>query len=204
MPTLDVIRISFVVAVVTLLASTTAAQTAVMPLPQVVAVDGQGSAFSQVIQFTPSDAYWPMVVLDVEGTPALLVVRPHGPIDTVANASAGGETVFFTSAGCTGDPLVNPATGFQEQIGTVFGVAGPDPTLGGYRLYRSTTLSPVRTRIVSAWADGVCQDATANIFLLPAEEVLPNPLEGYVGPTVAVPDQTWSISGGTRIIPPAP
>jgi len=204
MPTLDVIRISFVVAVVTLLASTTAAQTAVMPLPQVVAVDGQGTAFSQVIQFTPSDAYWPMVVLDLEGTSALFVIRPHGPVDTVANTSAGGETVYFTSAGCTGDALVNPVEGFQQQVGTAFGVAGPDATLGTYRLYRSTTMTAVRTRIASAWANGVCQDGAANVFLLPAEEVVPNPLEGYVGPTVAVPDQTWSISGGTRIIPPAP
>jgi hypothetical protein len=175
-----------------------------MPLPHVVAVDGQGTAFGQVIQFTPAEAYWPMVVLDVEGTPALLVIRPHGPVDTVANTSAGGETVYFTSAGCTGDPLVNPATGFQEQVGTVFGVAGPDATLGTYRLYRSTTTTAVRTRIASAWANGACQDGSANISLLSAEEVLPNPLEGFVGPTVAVPDETWSVAGGTRIIPASP
>jgi hypothetical protein len=198
------IRHTLAAGAVMLLASTVAAQSAVMPLPHVVAVDGQGTTFAQVIQFTPADAYWPMVVLDVEGTPALLVVRPHGPVDTVANASAGGETVYFTSAGCMGDALVNPAEGFQQQVGAVFGVAGPDATLGTYRLYRSTTMTAVRTRIASAWANGVCQDGTANVFLLPAEEVVPNPLEGYVGPTVAVPDQTWSISGGTRIIPPGP
>ncbi len=204
MPAREVIPTMFVAATMTLLVSTAAAQTAVMPLPHVVAVDGQGTTFAQVVQFTPADTYWPMVVLDVEGTPALLVIRSHGPVDTVANTSADAGTVYFTSPGCTGDPLVNPATGFQEQVGTVFGVAGPDPTLGTYRLYRSTTMTPTRTRIASAWVDGFCQDVTANIFVLAAEEVLPNPLEGFVGPTVAVPEQRWSISGGTRIIPPAP
>jgi hypothetical protein len=204
MPASNVMRPMLAAAAMMCVAATVAAQSAVMPLPHVVSVDGQGTTFAQVIQFTPADAYWPMVVLDVAGTSALLVIRPHGPVDTVANASAGGETVYFTSAGCMGDALVNPAEGFQQQVGAVFGVAGPDATLGTYRLYRSTTMTAVRTRVASAWANGVCQDGTANVFLLPAEEMVPNPLEGYVGPTVAVPDQTWSISGGTRIIPPAP
>jgi len=206
MPASSVMRSVIAAAALMCCAATVAAQSAVMPLPHVVAVDGQGLKFAQVIQFTPADAYWPMVVLDVEGIPALLVVRPRGPVDTVANTSSDRGTVHFTSPGCTGDPLVNPApaNGFQQYVGTMFGVAGPDPTLGTYRLFRSTTLTPVKTRISSAWVDGFCQDVSYNISVLAAEEVLPNPLEGYVGPTVAVPDQMWSIAGGTRIIPPAP
>jgi len=47
---------------------------------------------------------------------------------------------------------------------------------------------------------GYCQDQPGNqINKAPGEEILPNPLDGFHGPTVANPERLLTIKGGTRL-----
>jgi hypothetical protein len=195
--------------VLLMLAAAAAAQSARMPLPGLKIVDADGKTVGEAVDIhcdTGNSDCWPVVVILVDGVPAFLHMRPFGLIDRVATQSPSQGTVFFSSDGCVGAAAVNQAGGLELLVArTHFGVAGPDPTLGIYKLYRSTSTTATTFAVESKWANGVCDsNPSGNSALFPAEEVIPNPLEGFHGPTVAEPDRTWSVQGGTTIVPPAP
>ena len=87
----------------------------------------------------------------------------------------------------------------------VFRIAGPDAVSGTYRVFRSTSMETSQVSVESGWEDyppysGACNDIPATTHdLLPAEEILPNPLEGFHGPTVANPERLCRVKGGTRL-----
>lgn len=198
-------RTSMLVLAATFTASTVAAQSAVMPLPAVTVVDGDGKTVGEVVDiFETSNVTHAVIVINVDGIPAFLHVRDYGLINFIASTSDGVASLYFSDPGCSGDAAIGQWGGIPDIVGARFGVAGPDPTLGTYKLYRSTATATVTFQFQSAWTGGVCMEGPGNVSLYPAEEVIPNPLEGFHGPTVAQPDRTWSLVGGTTIIPPAP
>ena len=174
-----------------------AAQTASLSVPVAVVKDADGKVMGQVAGFYNN---WPLLIVDVEGTPALLVYRPFGLLDRVGAQSGPGTSVYFSDGGCTGTPYVNQVGDLELSIGTHFGVAGPDPVDGTYQLYRSTEPVSSVVQISSRWTGGVCvNQSPQNIGLFPAEPVVPNPLAGFHGPTATNPERTLTISGGDRI-----
>ena len=177
------------------------AQSAAMPQPVAVVKDADGKVIAQVAGFiTDGERFSAMVVIDVEGATAFLVFQPYGLVDRVHWDSQPGS-VYFTDTLCTGNAYVNQIADdvLERHTGTVFGVAGPDPTLGTYKLYRSTSLSAPGVAISSEWRDGVCVGHGTTMQLMAAEEVIPNPLAGFHGPTTLNPERILTIDGGDRL-----
>lgn len=173
-------------------------QSVEMPLPGSIVVDGDGKPVAQVAGFhCDNNNCWPMVILDIEGTPAFLIMQPFGLVDRVGYPN--GPSVFFEGAGCTGTSWVNQVGGMELQVGTHFGVVGPDSVDGTYRLFRSTSTSTDWAEYLSWWANGQCSEVSGQGARFPAEEVIPNPLAGFHGPTSTEPDKTWTITGGDRL-----
>lgn len=187
-------------------ASIVAAQSAVMPLPVAVVKDGAGKTVGQVVGYRDrAEGIWPMVMLDIDGTLGFFVMQEFGLVDRNGFDGYSGTSVYFSGAGCMGNVALNyPISGIEQSIGTIFGVVGPHPTLGSYEVYRSTGDPAAAFSYESMWANGACVDLSGGTLLLPGEAIVPSPLEGFVGPTVAQPDRTWTVEGGTTIIPPAP
>jgi len=176
------------------------AQSASMPVPGLVVKDSDGKVIGQVAGFhegKTNDNVYPFIVLNVEGQLAYLYFRPYGLIDRVASevGDPGGGSVFFWNADCVGDAFVNsvhPGSLEAWSSGVNFGVAGPNPITGEFKLYRSTTLTPTLTGVGSYWGTGNCiTPVSFSLDLLPAEEVLPNPLLGFHGPL--------TLSGGDKL-----
>jgi hypothetical protein len=186
--------------------SIVAAQSTVMPIPVAVVKDGAGKTVGQVVGYRGgSEGIWPMVMLDIDGTPGFFVMQQFGLVDRNGSDGNSGISVYFSGAGCTGDAALNyPIGGIEAAIGTIFGVVGPYPTLGNYEVYRSTGDPPAAFSYQSMWANGACLNSSGAMLLLPGEAIVPSPLEGFVGPTVAEPDRFWTVEGGTTIIPPPP
>ena len=180
-----------------------------MPVPVAVVKDGAGKTVAQVVGWVNrGEAFYPMVMLNIDGTPGFFAMDELGLCDRIGFEHGSGASVFFSGAGCTGDPAVHVPAGIEHEVGdtpggTSFGVVGPDPTLGTYKVYRSTG-SPQLLSISSIWMNGGCLDVSESVLLAPAEEVVPSPLAGFVGPTTAEPDRSWTIEGGTVINPPSP
>ncbi len=182
------------------------AQDAEMPVPGLVVKDADGKVMGQVDGFLPgtSGTLYPVVVFNIEGSLAFLVYRPYGLIDGVAHAAGnlGGPTVYFSGSDCTGNSYVNIVhpDGVEAQSGYAYGVGGPDPTSGEYKLYRSNTLAAGMSFVTSKWEGGTCRNyGPTDPDVLSAEEVVPNPLAGFHGPTTANPERVLTIEGGTRL-----
>ncbi len=100
------------------------------------------------------------------------------------------------------DGFTNPLERLNQR--TVV-ITGPDGDDGTYRVFRSTsvTLGPAypESRLYFGNSTlGLCSDEPGTLLnLLPAEEILPNPLEGFHGPTVANPERLLTVKGGTRL-----
>ena len=186
---------------------TVLAQSAAMPLPGLVILDADGKVMGQVAGFqTVAAAIHPFVVLNVDGKLAYLFFRSYGLIDRVASlgSATGGATVYFSSTSCTGDAYVNGVgeTSLEWLSGNSYGVAGPDFTTGTYKLYRSTTLTVAAEQLYSKWQGGVCipfSSPPQSKGVLAAEEVNPNPLAGFHGPTDAQPERVLTVSGGDKL-----
>lgn len=176
------------------------AQSAAMPLPVAVVKDADGLVMAQVVDLgsaaNPEDMY-PRIVLNVDGALAWFMVKP------VEGLLTSGKTIYFSLDGCLGDAAIDPpaATGFDSFSQTSFEVMGPDPFMGTYRLFRSTSPTPGSFSSLSKWEDGQCQSKRGTVTTAPAEEVLPNPLEGFHGPTAAEPGRILTIAGGDRVVP---
>jgi hypothetical protein len=139
-----------------------------------------------------------MVMLSFDGVPGLFIARPWGLLASQFTF----RVVYFSEPSCTGDPFLNEPidAGLEEMTNTAFAVLGPDPDMGTYRVFRSTSTQPANTPVLSYQVpNDVCHDDAASRVLVTAEEVLPNPLDGFHGPTTANPERVWTITGGDRI-----
>jgi len=183
------------------------AQSADMPVPGLVVKDADGKVMGQVAGFDQGPSatdFFPVVVLNVEGKLAYLVHRPYGLINKSASdaSGTGGATVYFTASDCMGDVYLDGIgeTGIEALSGNAYGVGGPDPITGEYKLYRSTTLITALESLSSKWQGGSCVNygpVTAGVIA--AEEVTPNPLAGFHGPTTLNPERILTIDGGDRL-----
>lgn len=182
------------------------AQSVAMPLPVAVVKDADGLVMAQVVDLgsapSPEDMY-PRIVLNVAGALAWFMVKP------VEGLLTSGKTIYFSLDDCLGATAIDPptATGWDSFTQTSFEVLGPDPFMGTYRLFRSTSPATSTFSYLSKWEDGACQNRRGNVATVPAEDVIPNPLDGFHGPTVAEPGRVLTIAGGDRVAPiptPAP
>ena len=168
------------------------AQTPEMPFPNLVLKDADGKVIAPI---TVDPQLW--IVLDIDDLPAFLTVN-------LQTGQILRKTVYFSGADCTGDAyLYPPGTTYwwDEYTQTSFGVVGPDPDDGTYRLFRTTSANSSSTYPLSRWDENVneCRPETGSRNISPAEEVIPNPLEGYHGPTTANPERLLTVAGGTRL-----
>jgi hypothetical protein len=181
-----------------ILCQTTFAQSVAMRVPVLVLKDADGKVVAQVVGF--SDAHLPWVVLEIDGVPALFEARP---IKGILNS----PQIYFSEPGCTGDVYFwRPGAGGSAYLGdvtkTAVVVVGPDAGTGTYRVYHSTSMTEVDAYPLSEWIGPQARcvpragDAMA---LVPGEEVLPNPMAGFHGPTAAEPDRIWTLEGGDKL-----
>jgi len=181
---------------------TVSAQSAVMPLPVAVVKDGNGTVVAQVVTPETTTDNWPMVILNLDGELETFSVRPFG------FWHLRGNTIYFSGSGCSGTPYLDApdTSGIEGFTNTSVRIMGPTSWDGTYRVFRSTSDVQSVYTISSQWDyPGGCIDFTPNLMAaVAAEEILPNPMEGIVGPSGTQPDRLWTIEGGTRIIPPAP
>lgn len=176
------------------------AQSVAMPLPVAVVKDSDGLVMAQIVDLgsaASAEDMYPRVLLDVEGVMAWFMVKP------IEGLLTSGKTIYFSLDSCLGDAAIDPptATGFDSFSQTSFEVFGPDPFTGTYRLFRSTSPTTSSFSYLSKWEDGACESKRGTVTTAPAEEVLPNPLDGFHGPTVAEPARVLTITGGDRVVP---
>jgi len=181
-------------AMICLFGASAFAQSVALPQPVAVVRDADGKVVAQVAGFT--DYVTPLVILHVEGVAAVFVARAFG-LEAV-----NSERVFYSGLGCTGEMyLPQPSgQGIEELTNTKLSVLGPDPSTGTYRVFKSTSTTPENITTLSHHGTNQdCEDDTMNGQRVTAEEVIPNPLAGFHGPTVANPERTWTIEGGDRL-----
>lgn len=180
--------------------STAAAQSAVMPLPVAVAKDGDGKVFGGI-----SDCNPPTVMVEIDGVVNPFEIRADGPKALPFNQ----DEIMFQGENCSGDPYMVSvdASWYLQMTGVRLVVMGPDDIDGTYRVFRSTgSVQTIRT-FESEYHQGsnTCEDVDAKQQVsVPAEEIVPSPLEGFHGPSLVHPDLRWTIDGGTKLIPPSP
>lgn len=188
------------IAVVVLSAQFALAQSVAMPLPVAVVKDADGLVMAQIVDLgstSGAEEMYPRILLDLEGGPAWFMVKP------VEGLLTSGKTIYFSLDDCLGDAAIDPpaATGIESFTQTSFEVLGPDAIAGTYRVFRSTSTMPASFSYFSKWEDGICDNKRGTVSPVPAEEVLPNPLEGFHGPTFAEPGRILTIAGGDRVVP---
>ena len=176
-----------------------AAQSPEMPEPLAIVVDADGKPMAQVIDI---EDFQIRVLFSFDGVPARSSLNPY------FGHFSGGGILYFSEDNCSGnaylefDSTINYLDFLNQQV---FRIAGPDAVSGTYRVFRSTSMETSQVSVESGWEDyppysGACNDIPATTHdLLPAEEILPNPLEGFHGPTVANPERLCRVKGGTRL-----
>lgn len=175
------------------------AQSPEMPEPLAVVVDADGKPMVQVVSFSYSSI---LVLFDFEGEPASFEL-----LDEYSDFDSYGKLVYFSLDNCQGEVyLSDNISGPLERLNQrAFVISGPDGDDGSYRVFRSTSVSAATVFPESRMAFGTstlgyCTDEPGiPRNLLPGEEILPNPLEGFHGPTVANPDRLLTVKGGTRL-----
>jgi hypothetical protein len=185
------------------LSTAASAQTPEFPVPLAVVVDADGKAMVQVVSL--GDNNLPKVLFNFDGVPAAFELDvENGQFEHVNNT----KRICFTESSCYGDMYIDPpyhAENLEKLTQTSFVIAGPDDSTGTYRVYRSTSPDEVGVWISSCWVDGDslgwCMNSIAptEVSMAPAEEILPNPLEGFHGPTLANRDRLLTIQGGTKL-----
>jgi hypothetical protein len=168
-----------------------------MPVPNLVVKDADGKVIAQVASFGLAPGDHPQIMLDIDGVLVAFGVR----LDK--GWLVNGKIVYFSESGCQGTPYIqppNPNKWWETQSETGFGVVGPDPDNGTYRMFRSTSPDVSPTFPLSNWDNGTCGTlGGGQLNLAPAEEVLPNPLGGFHGPTTANPERLLTVEGGTKL-----
>ena len=179
-----------------------AAQSPEMPVPLAVVKDADGKPMAQILGVVSDERL--LVLFNFEGDPAIFEANF---LTGRFNFESTRKFVWFLSDDCTGPSWVSPRTTIEEvnRLPRSFVITNPDPELGTYRVFGSTSLTPEDIYPESSLNNGTT--GCANIqgvneySLLPAEEILPNPLEGFHGPKDGY-DSTegmLSMAGGTRL-----
>jgi len=170
------------------------AQSPEMPEPLLVLLDVDGKPMVQVVDISGASV---VVLFDFDGVPARFNIVPDGHF-------MSGSGVYFSEPNCGGEMYLSSpqASAVWEWLTLAyFAIHGPNSDDGTYRVFRSTSLDPVALTPGSGLSlAGECVPA-GGLFsaLVPAEEILPNPLAGFHGPTVADPEPRMAVKGGTRL-----
>jgi hypothetical protein len=178
-------------------------QSSALSLPAAVATDADGKVVGQIagVEYYPfEESSVPLVFLNIDGKFTVFRLYPWG-------LEGGYDTVHFDSPNCSGTPYLRGSGRYKDMWGfsQKLGVVGPDPVAGTYRVYYQASPPVSDVTIYSEWGLGGCFDWGHGMpydFLGLAEEVIPNPLEGFHGPTLAEPDRVWTLEGGDVISPP--
>ncbi len=173
------------------------AQSTVMPLPVATVLGADGKVMAQVVDLGTYDSY-PRVILKIAGATAAFTVMPE------RGWFYSAKVVYFTAGACSGVLAITPpaSTGMDAITQTSHAVVGPDSSLGTYGVVRSTSTTPASFSPASQWASGECLAVTGSVTAVPAEAVIPNPLEGFHGPTTAAPERVLTIEGGDYLSGP--
>jgi len=180
------------------------AQSPEMPEPLAIVVDADGKPMVQVVGFRYETIYIRVEVLfEFEGYPVLTV------LNTEAGCLDSGIRVFFLTDDCTGPAFLDATVSLSGNLHQVqYTIAGPDPSQGTYEVYKAST-HPVAAIVPGSalyhqttgdptWGCREITNGTVEITYF-AEKVVPNPLEGFHGPTVANPERILTVKGGTRL-----
>lgn len=175
------------------------AQSPEMPEPLLVLLDADGKPMVQVVGIPDYSVF---VLFDFDGAPARFSVLGNGVFYSYS-------FVFFSEPNCVGEVYLSAPSSFgpwEMLTPRYFAIAGPHPDDGTYRVFRSTSLDPTQPTLASVWNNpttgfGECVPYPGGgpYFFVPGEEILPNPLDGFHGPTVANPERKMSFKGGTRL-----
>ena len=173
------------------------AQSTVMPVPGARVLDVDGKVMAQVVDLGTYDSY-PRVMLKIDGVTGAFTVMPE------RGWFYSAKVVYFSAPSCSGVVAITPpaGAGMDAITQTSFAVVGPDPDFGTYCVFRSTSITPASFSPASQWASGECLAVTGSVTAVPAEAVIPNPLDGFHGPTTAAPDRVLTIEGGDWVSGP--
>ena len=175
-----------------------AAQSPEMPVPGLVVKDADGKVMAQVFDLgSDPDAYTVRVVFNFQGwVAAFEVLGPSGVFRSTGQ-------IVFTGTACSGSAYTR--TEIRQELGEWslqrLMIVGPDKGDGTYRVFRVTSTAwEAITPVTYYDATGECLDwSSGGIDGYPVGEVLPNPFEGFHGPTDANPERVLTIEGGTRL-----
>ncbi len=171
------------------------AQSSESPVPLAVLKDADGKVIAPL-----ADIAGQIVMFNFGGITSIHVVDP----------TSGGlgqqdhSPIYFSGSNCTGSVYFLPgigSTSYDTRNGSVTTILGPHPDYGTYQVFRTTTFTGSLFVPLSRRSLGDCENLTrgSSYELIPATEVLPNPLEGFHGPTTANPARVLTIEGGTRL-----
>jgi len=180
-----------VLGIIALAAQPLLAQSTVMPVPGARVLDADGKVMAQVVDLGTYDSY-PRVMLKIDGVTGAFTVMPERGLFYSA------KVVYFSATGCGGVIAITPpaSAGMDAITQTSLAIVGPDRDFGTYSVFRSTSGTPASFSPASQWASGECLDVTGSVTAVPAEAVLPNPLDGFHGPTSTAPERVLTIEGG--------
>jgi len=174
------------------------AQSPEMPEPLAILVDADGRPMVQVVDLQENVAW---VLFEFDGDPVLSrFSHKYGMFS--------GGPVFFSLDNCMGDVYLNtwnPQNMLHDLNQRKFVIMGPDSITGTYRVFSITSntsgaVFPESQLENASAALGICVDLQGDQnVLVTGQEVLPNPLAGFHGPTVANPERLLTVKGGTRL-----
>lgn len=167
--------------------SWTHAQTVSLPFPAAVVMDGDGKVLGEVVSLDP-----PAVILNISGTAAAFAVDQYRP------RSVPPLDVYFELPDCEYDGVayIDGLGSFGVLAGEAFVVMGPDWANGTYRVFGTIGAGPPIDWFVDMQSrydqtTGICTNGGWSLYQsLPVFEIVPNPLEGYHGPSSSHPDRT--------------
>jgi len=172
---------------------TVLAQSAAMPLPGVVLRDADGKVIGQLRDISQST---PSILLNIDGA-----VVPFWVYFETGRMTRS-RYIYFSGDACQGTfvaiqcPLSQNWDFVNDQS---IEIMGPDDALGTYRVFRSTSTTPGSFWADSRYQAGTCYDTASVYDVCAAEEVIPNPLAGFHGPTLAEPERTFTVTGGDKL-----
>lgn len=174
------------------------AQRPEMPEPLAIVVDADGKPMVQVIGIDDIEV---RVLFEFDGDPVVSIFR-------FTRGSFSATDIYFSLDNCEGSVYLhtwysNNPLDFQNQ--RRYEVYGPDHSSGTYRVFRTTAITTAEVTVesvldVTSGTPFRCVDLAGHqVSLMEAEEMLPNPLDGFLGPTDANPERLLTVRGGTRL-----
>lgn len=170
------------------------AQSSESPVPLAVLKDADGKVIAPLAGFSS-----PRVMLNFGGIVGVYDVNP-----TKGQFGQQITQFYFSGSNCTGSRYlytVNPLY-YDTLNGFITIILGPNVSDGTYQVFRTTSLTEISLVPLSRQTLGVCENLTRGVTydrLRLINNILPNPMEGFHGPTTANPERVLTIEGGTRL-----